>query len=930
MQARQTLITATILLANAATGEARADPLTLASEPLTLAAGVDPNVMILLDDSGSMDTVEECDRWEEDWRGRGECVEGRVTRMDIAKDVSTKLVEDNPDIRFGLTLFDGNEGGRIEAECGADQDTVLKAIKDTRANGGTPLAEAYYEVTRYFRGLSGFFQETGYQSPVEYRCQNSFVITVSDGEPTQDDQWPDNDPDDPDGLLPDWDEDNSDDDGYLDDFALFARDTDLRQGGTDATGTGFDEDPFSHQELRTFTIGFTTDLDLLEDAADYGGGEYYTADNAEELTRALEETMASIRDLTASAAPVAANTARIADDYQIYQARFHGGEWSGELRAFELDSTELTLSQDPVWEASNQIPAPDQRVIIAGDGTPLRWDALDDATQNALGEASVVDWLRGDPGTEERNGGDWRNRPHPLGDIVHSGPVHVGAPAAGYDRQTWSDGNETDYADYRETHTDRQPLIYVGANDGFLHAFDANSGEERFAYAPSPVLDALDELAKPHYDHRYYVDGTPTVADAWSEGNWRTFVTGGLGAGGQGIYLLDVTDPADLTSEDSAGDQVVWEFTDADDAELGYTFSRPAVARMADGNWAVIFGNGYNNSEADGHAGSGTASLFIAPIDAGRDGWSGDDYIRLDTGAGSADSPNGLATATPVDLDGDAVVDAVYAGDLRGNLWKFDVSSTGHSGWGIANDGDPLFQARSPDGERQPITSAPQVTRHPEGDGFMVYFGTGQYLEPGDADAVGQGRQSFYGILDEGDTVAADDLLEQEVTWEGTVDDTDVRVTSNQRLDHQHDGWYLDLPSAGERVVDSPQLRGGRVVFTTRIPSGDVCGYGGTGWLMELDAVSGARLNRTPFDVSGDGKVDGDDQVADPDGGDDKVAASGRRSESGMPTMPQILDTGEEGAGEVKFTAGTSGEVETIEEERPPGSVGRQSWRRLR
>ncbi|MFW6348811.1 MAG: PilC/PilY family type IV pilus protein [Thiohalospira sp.] len=918
-------------------GPAAADPLNLASEPLTLAAGVDPNVMILLDDSGSMTTVEECDQWEDtSWGGR-ECVEGKVTRMDIAREVTTELVEDNPDIRFGLTVFDGNEGGRVEAECDADQEPVLEAIEEATAVGGTPLAEAYYETTRYFRGLSGFFQETAYQSPVEYRCQNSFVIVVSDGQPTQDDTWPDNDPDDPDGLLPDWDEDGKEDDGdgrdALDDFALFARETDLRQGGTDATGTGFDEPPFGHQELRTFTVGFTVDLDLLDQAAEYGGGEYYLADNAEELTRALDEAMASIRDLTAAAAPVAANIGQVSDESRIYQARFHGGDWSGDLRAFELDEDDLTLSEDPVWEASKEVPSPGDRAMIAGEeGTPLRWEELDEATRNALGKEGVVDWLRGDRSTEEQNGGDWRDRPHPLGDIVHSGPAYSGAPASGYDRIHWPDGDESGYADYREDHDDRTPLILAGANDGFLHAFDAEDGEERFAYAPSPVLEGLGDLARPHYDHRYYVDGTPTVADAWSQGGWKTFVAGGLRAGGQGIYLLDITDPDAFTSEDSAGDQVVWEFTDADDPELGYTFSRPAIARMADGEWAVIFGNGYNNSEADDHVGEGRASLFIAPIDAGRDGWSADDYIRLDTGAGDAASPNGLATATPVDLDGNGVVDAVYAGDLRGNLWKFDVDSGSRGQWGVANGGDPLFTATGQGGEPRPITSAPAAGRHPRGRGVMVYFGTGQYLEPDDADAIGQGRQTFYGILDQGRTVSPDDLLEQEVTWEGTVDGTDVRVTTDERLRADHDGWYLELPTAGERVVEAPVLRGGRVIFTTRIPSGDACGYGGTGWLMELDAVSGARLERTPFDITGDGNVDESDLVDDPegDGDDEKVAASGRKSGSGMPTTPRVLDTGEEGPGEVKVTAGTTGEVETIREERPPGRIGRQSWRRLR
>src|SRR5262249_3273626 len=262
------------------------------------------------------------------------------------------------------------------------------------------------------------------------------------------------------------------------------------------------------------------------------------------------------------------------------------------------------------------------------------------------------------------------------------------------------------------------------------------------------------------YSHRYYVDGSPTVGDVQIDPNapsqWRTVLVGGLRAGGQGYFALDITDPSTF-SESNESKLVLWEFTDADDPDLGYTFSQLSIVRMANGRWAAVFGNGYNNALSDGHLNigpnAGHAMLYIVFLDGGLDGkWTlGTDYIKIDTKVGDTNTPNGLGTPTPVDTNGDLTTEYIVAGDLRGNLWAFDVRDANPSNWKVeymnGSTPVPLFTAKDAAGNPQPITARPEVGAHPEKrDGFVVYFGTGKYLELGDTSTTGV--QTFYGIWD--------------------------------------------------------------------------------------------------------------------------------------------------------------------------------------
>ncbi|ODS97549.1 MAG: hypothetical protein ABS56_09005 [Lautropia sp. SCN 69-89] len=683
---------------------------------------------------------------------------------------------------------------------------------------------------------------------------------------------------------------------------------------------------------------------------------YFFVANPLALEASLDRAFISIL-ATSSASSVATNSTSLQTGSRIYQARFNSNDWSGQLLSYPIDFNG-NISPTPDWDSGQVInsQAPNDRRILTWNsdplapsaGVPFRFASLSTAQQTALDTNALgandsrgsdrLLWMRGDTSNEGSSAGKFRRRPvSRLGDIVNSNPQFVGAPNAGY----W----ENNYATFRMSNLSRTPMIYVGANDGMLHGFVASgtdAGKELFAYVPSMVYGNLSRLSDLAYSHRYFVDGTPAVADAVVNSNWATVLVGGLGGGGQGVFALDVTDPAAVT-EASASTKVLWEFSDRDDPDLGYTYGQPQIVKLANDKWAVLIGNGYNNSEADGYASTtGRASLFILFLDRtpGSRTWTlGTDYIKLQTSAGSVASPNGLASVFPADVDFDGKVDYVYAGDLQGNLWKFDLTSSAPSSWGVAAGGLPLFKAVDPSGTAQPITASVEVMKNPYG-GFMVLFGTGIYLQPSDPSAPYQ-RQSFYGIWDknDGSTVSSRSLLQQQtVQGEVAAGGSVYRVTSNNVVDWTSQrGWYMDFPTdgagaeTGERVVYPPQIRFGRVVFPTLIPSTSPCDKGGTSWLMELDALTGSRLDSSPFDVNNDALFSSADLVTHPTSGS-PTAVSGRRSRVGITPMPTVISGSPpltSGAPkEFKVSSGSSGGVESVAES-IAGSRGRIAWREI-
>jgi type IV pilus assembly protein PilY1 len=668
---------------------------------------------------------------------------------------------------------------------------------------------------------------------------------------------------------------------------------------------------------------------------------YFLVTNPLGLEAALDRAFIAIL-ANSSASSVATNSTSMQTGTTIYQARFNSNDWSGQVLAFPVNP-DGTISTTATWDAGQVVNAQNfntGRVILtyntdsaSRDGVPFRWpsnpaspgtgdipltlvNALNTAPTTSINDGrgqERLNFLRGDPSQEGATVTAFRQRQtSKLGDIVNSNPNFVGAPSAGL--------GDSSYLTFRLAHINRTPMIYVGGNDGMLHGFRASDGQELLAYVPSKVHAQLNHLTAKTYTHRYFVDGSPQVADAYVGAQWRSVLVGGLGAGGQGLFALDITDPAQFT-EANAGTTVLWEFNDSDDPDLGYIIGQPAIRKMANGRWAAIVSGGYNNSQADGTAGAGTAVLFIifldGPTGANRTWVLGTDYIKIGTGTGSVTTPNGLGEPFPADVNADGMVDFVYAGDQLGDLWKFDVRDATPASWTAATRRVKLFSAKDAANNPQPITAKVEGTPHPTGQGYMIVFGTGKYLEPTDP----QGpflAQTFYGVWDKNDgatvavqtTVNSRSQLLQQTINDVVVGTSTFRVVSTSQPNWSQDttpptaddsparhmGWYMDFPSStttGERSVFRPILTGGRLIFTTLVPSTQTCLSGGTSFMMVIDPVTGARNDSMVLDVNANGVLDNSDQVSF---GGFNVYASGVQSKIGITPTPTII-RGDAGAG---------------------------------
>ena len=715
---------------------------------------------------------------------------------------------------------------------------------------------------------------------------------------------------------------------------------------------------------------------------------YFLVSNPLGLENALNKVFLTILQ-TSSASSVATNSTSLQAGTKLYQARFNSNDWSGQVLAFPVNP-DGTVATTPEWDAGefmnpNLTPTfnPNNRVIItntkgvsgsAPRGVAFRWPSNpaspntseitsamvtelnknpSSGTADARGSARL-DYLRGVATNEGTAAGDFRRRQiSKLGDIVNSNPNFVGPPNAGH--------GDAAYAAFRLLHTvttPRTPIVYAGANDGMLHGFNASNdpstrGREVLAFMPSKAVLKANKLTNQGYSHEYFVDGSPEVQDVCTTAHaanqtctgWATYLAGSMGYGGQGIFMLDVTSPTNFT-EANAQNIVKWEFTDADDRDLGYAPGTPLIRRMANGKWAVIVSGGYNNSEADGAAsttGYGVIFILFTSGPTGANGtWTPNvDYIKLSTDTGSVGTPNGLAQPFSADTNTDGIIDFLYAGDLLGNMWKFDVRSTTATNWAVAGSRVALFQARDASNNVQPITAAAEGSSHVTGTGFMINFGTGKYLENTDVVPPGTGpyrTQSYYGIWDQDDnatislqsTVTRAQLVQQQVLANVTTSAGQARVMSNNQPNWTdtanpplHKGWYMDFPAntppaltptTGERAVFQPTLINGRLIFTTLVPSTATCSAGGQSFLMVLDNMTGGRFNQSPFDTTGDGTINSSDLVTY---GGQTVAVSGLATGTGgIAGTPTVIKAGTGVGGTVstagQYAGGTTGSVATM------------------
>lgn len=684
----------------------------------------------------------------------------------------------------------------------------------------------------------------------------------------------------------------------------------------------------------TFPNRSPSAVDDLWHATVNGRGAMLTANKPVEIAQKLKSALTSILQSVGSAAAVATNSTRLDTHSRVFQARYDSRDWSGELLAYSVGSDGGMTSLAWTTDSVNAIPAHDSRTIFTSNragGTAFLWTNLDDEQKLALTPSvadglratvgpQVVDWLRGD---QSREGSDtrFRVRSKRLGDIVNSSPFYHGKQNYGFATLT---GEGTSYPAYVESKAVEPDVIYVGANDGMLHAFSAATGEELFAYVPAAVFPNLHRLHQPDYEHRYYVDGSPQVQDAYLDGAWRSILVASTGAGGKSVFALDVSDPDGMSSSD-----VLWEFQTSEGSadSLGIALTDPVIARLASGDWVAIFGNGYNSGD--------TLKLFVVNL------WTGALIRAIDTGVAGGD--NGLGNVVPVDSNGDRVTDHVYAGDLAGNVWKFDLTESSAADWAVAfsdgGDPAPLFIARDAQGVVQPITGRMAVGPGSD-DSVMVYFGTGKYFESSDSD-VGEAPQvhTFYGVQDKGERVGGRDMLiAQTISAQGVTAlagsdnnaNAEMRAVSANPVDYSSkQGWYIDLKLSsathgnGERVVEEPLLRHGRVIFVTLQPSADPCDFGGSSYLMELDAKTGGRLDYAAFDANGDGLINSADRITV---GGTTFAPSGKRFGE-IISRPGVI---EDGAKEYKYSSGSRGTLGVTAEKGRGYVKGRQAWWQLR
>lgn len=605
-----------------------------------------------------------------------------------------------------------------------------------------------------------------------------------------------------------------------------------------------------------------------------------------------------------SSSGVAANSYSLNTDNAIYQAGFNSTYWSGYLLSepLNVDGT-LTSSTTDGWHSDNTIttatlPAASRVVytfdptLSAPDGISFTWAALNTAQKAILNGSDNlgsdrVDFLRG---SAVKEGTTFRSRKSLLSDIVNSSPTYVGPPTGRYEyplnlfNEVYL--GDSSYDTWRTSKMARTRMLYVGANDGMLHGVAAandtangiTAGHERLAYIPSFLFSKLPAQTALNYTHQYTVDGSPTVADVKFTSGWRSVLVSGVGAGGRGVFALDVSDPAQFTGTNAAA-IALWEFSSSNDADLGYTLSKPLIVKTNNGKWAAIFGNGYFRSGDT--VTTGRAKLFILDIEAGADGtWASGDYKVIDTGVGDIAAPNGLGHVVAFDKDLDGDVDEVYGGDLKGNLWKFDLSGSNANNWDVAyrsgNTPKPVItvcadptSTAACNASLLPITLRPTVTFHPTGQSSnMVYFGTGKYLEQSDHTDTSKGW--VFGVWDNSTNGALGLLSDLTAAQRNTQTITTLPLTTGAEFKNRdvtdivenwtvHKLWREQLPEAGERMTGTPRLLGGVLFYTTYIPSSEVCKQEGTGYLMGVRFQNGGKVSYSVFDSNGDGQVNASD-----------------------------------------------------------------------
>jgi type IV pilus assembly protein PilY1 len=695
---------------------------------------------------------------------------------------------------------------------------------------------------------------------------------------------------------------------------------------------------------------------------------FYLASSPQLILQGLDEMFANIASSANNIAGGSVSAQEVGPGgAAIYQASFNPDRWSGDVVAKPLVPAAggtIDVGDVPLWSAAPLLDQanPELRKIFVGKvdraavaATELRWNQIESGASSTdarlkqqldrpapgspadgLGEKRL-DFIRG---VRSDEGSLFRQRASRLGDVINSGVVYAGAPSQRYSTEA--------YRSFHDAYKSRPAAVYAGANDGMLHAFDAATGAELFAYIPSWLGARLSLLTSPTYGtsaHQSFVDATPRVAEAeivsGGTSTWKTVLVGGTGAGGQGVYALDVSNPAAF----DAG-KVLWEFTDRDDPDLGNVVGRPQILRLRTSasnattptyrSFAVVAG-GVNNTAPDGHAStSGKPALFLLDLSKspGADWVLGTNYFKLSLPVNAAVAANiapGViefrATSGPA-----GEVQRIYVGDLHGNLWKFDFSlPTSQAQWTSkylspfvsGDDPLPLYVAKDALGVRQPISMPPSLISGPAGS-VIVSFGTGKYLEGADNQISASTQvQSVYALYDDDRSQTENSagiagrgrLARGEVAANGSVGMPDFlwgHATSDGDKT-QRSGWYFDFVARGERQVSSAAGLGTALIFGSLIPpdATDPCGLGsGNQYVLNIATGKGSSQVST-LGLFGEPLVlNAGATYSDSD-------SAGQRYKTVTGT---IIGQGSGGTGRVKIDS------ELLKQK---SLVGRLSWRRI-
>lgn len=628
-----------------------------------------------------------------------------------------------------------------------------------------------------------------------------------------------------------------------------------------------------------------TAIDDLWHAAVNGRGTYFSAQNPTSLVAGLSKALAGVSARTGAAASAAtSNLEPVAGDNFLFVALYRTVKWDGDLQARTINPSTGAISTTPAWSAQAELDkkvaaTSDTRTIYTYDASAgnkrknFLWNELtatekgyfkNACTNNLLSQcpdltkaqrdivdlgATLVAFVRGQNGNEDQAGNSdplYRDREHVLGDMIGAQPVYLKKPTFSY--------LDENYAAFKEAKKSRLAMVYAAANDGMLHAFEAttgatNSGVEKWAYIPPIVMPNLYKLADKNYaaKHQYYVDGSPSIGDicpkapnaVCSATEWKTILVGGLNKGGKGYYALDITDPANPLP--------LWNFTVADDVDMGFSYGNPIITKRRNGTWVVALTSGYNNTSGDGKG-----HLYILNANTGVV------LEKISTTAGSSGTPSGLAKINGwVDTAANNTTKRYYAGDLLGNVWRFDtedlIAPTGKEATLLAELGNV-----SPVGI-QPITTKPLLSELISGNYSypIVTVATGRYL--GNSDRGDTSQQSVYALKDTLSSTGLGKVRQPDVLVKQTLTTNQAkteRTTSENPVNwNTNSGWYVDLnpnnESPGERVNVEMQQQLGLLTVAGNVPEQNACTVGGYAWLYFFDYRTGQYVQNSTNKMAG-------------------------------------------------------------------------------